>query len=240
MKKFIIASLALVAFVAPAIAADMPTKAPVMVAPVYNWTGLYVGGVVGDGWGTGRFCEVGFNCQSTFVATDPKGWNAGVTLGYNWQLANWVLGIEGDWSWGKLKVSGQTNPTFGCGGTSTCDISINSIGTVRGRVGYAFGRVLPYLTAGAAFSNLYASMWAGAVAGTTIETDFVWGVGVEAALIQNWSAKIEYLNISNVGNFVFDNGMSPLSCGAAQPCYVHLSSINLVRLGLNYRFGGTQ
>jgi outer membrane immunogenic protein len=223
-------------------AADMPTKMPVkaapMVAPVYNWTGFYVGAVGTYGWGDSQHCQIGVPvpCDPGFPQTNLTGWEGGGTIGYNWQWNQWVLGAEGDWSWGKLKGSSGNTATFGCGGGGqTCDTWINSIGTARARVGYAFDRFLPYLTAGAAFSDLNASIGPAATRSTasTTKTDFVWGGGLEYAFWQNLSAKIEYLNITKLGDFVEDNNAN---CGAATRCYVHVGSINLVRFGLNYKF----
>ena len=62
-----------------------------MAAPVvatYNWTGFYIGGVVGYGWAKAQHCDYG-PPDVCIPVTDPKGWNAGVTVGYNWQSANW-------------------------------------------------------------------------------------------------------------------------------------------------------
>ncbi len=102
-------------------------------------------------------------------------------------------------------------------------------------MGYAFDRFLPYLTAGAAFSDLHGAIGPAATrsSASTTKTDFVWGIGLEYAFWQNFSAKIEYLNITKLGNFVDDN---LANCGAATPCYVHVGSINLVRFGVNYKF----
>ncbi len=128
LKKLVslVVAIAALGFANSANAADMPTKAPV-VSPVYNWTGLYAGAVTGYGWGTGQHCETGLACLPGFPATDPKGWNGGLTLGYNWQLAHWVFGVEGDWSWGKLNGSSGDSGGFGCGGGGqTCDTWINS------------------------------------------------------------------------------------------------------------------
>jgi outer membrane immunogenic protein len=233
MKKFVIASLALVAFAAPAFAADMPVKAPVAV-PVYDWTGLYVGGVVGYGWGKGIHCDAGSG--ACVPETDPKGANAGITLGYNWQWANWVLGVEGDWSWANLKGSSPDVPGvggFGCGGS--CDTKIKSFETARVRVGWAFDRFLPYVTAGAAWTQLNASIGNPIVAsGSTTKTSFVAGGGLEYAFWQNVSAKIEYLYISRLGDFVYD---TVGACGVPG-CFVHVGAINVVRVGVNWRFKG--
>src|SRR5882672_4125806 len=100
----VVAAIAAFGFVSSASAADMSTKAPIvkaLVAVPYNWTGLYIGGVVGYGWAKAIHCDAS-PIEVCIPVTDMKGWNAGVTLGYNWQWANWVLGVEGDWSWANM------------------------------------------------------------------------------------------------------------------------------------------
>lgn len=224
MKKFVMAAaVATFGFV---------NAAP--AAPVYSWTGFYVGAVGTYGWGDSQHCAVGYGCPASFPQTNLTGWEGGGTIGFNWQWATWVLGVEGDWSWGKLKGSSADTTSFGCGG-QTCDTWINSIGTARARVGYAFDRFLPYLTAGVAFSDLHGAIGPASSRSTdsTTKTNFVWGGGLEYAFWQNFSAKVEYLNITKVGDFVYD---SLAFCSPSSLCYVHVGSINLVRFGLNYKF----
>src|SRR3954467_3783737 len=95
-----IAALALLILPMAAHSADLPRsyKAPVYVAPVYNWTGFYVGINGGYGWGQSKWAGTGGNFEVT-----PKGWLAGGTLGYNFQTGAWVWGIEGDIDYMNLK-----------------------------------------------------------------------------------------------------------------------------------------
>lgn len=246
MKKIIglVTAAAALSFSGFANAADIPIKMPVkaapIVAPPYNWTGIYIGAVGSYGWGNSQHCQhnpVGFaECDGSFPQTNLTGWLGGATIGFNWQWTNWVFGVEGDWSWGKLKGSSGTTATFGCGGGgATCDTWISSIGTARGRVGYAFDRFLPYLTAGAAFSDVHGEIGPTSTrsTGSTTKTSFVWGGGIEYAFWHNVSAKLEYLNIVKVGDETYD---TLALCGATRQCYVHVGNVNLVRLGLNYKF----
>ena len=100
MKKILLGTVALVALgAAPALAADLAarpyTKAPAYApAPVYNWTGFYIGGHIG-----GAFS--GDNSIGTGVTASDNGkFLGGVQAGYDWQFApNWVLGVEGQYSW---------------------------------------------------------------------------------------------------------------------------------------------
>jgi len=249
MKRIVslFAAIAAIGIVGGANAADMPTKTPVkaapVVAPAYNWTGFYIGAVGSYGWGDAQHCQHNITafaeCDASFPQTNLTGWQGGATVGYNWQWTTWVFGIEGDWSWGKLSGSSPSTTTFGCiapAGVAGCFTDIKSTATIRGRVGWAFDRFLPYVTAGVAWNKLEASMGAVTVSsGDTTKASFVAGAGLEYAVWQNLSAKVEYLYISKVGDLTYDNGAA---CGPATPCYAHVGAINEVRFGLNYRFTG--
>jgi outer membrane immunogenic protein len=130
--------------------------------------------------------------------------------------------------------------TFGCAGR--CFTEITSIGTVRGRVGYAFDRFLPYVTAGAAFTRLHSNLGvpvfcnsAGCDDAKTTKTDFVVGGGLEYAFafLPGFSAKAEYLSITKLGDQLY----APNDC-VAPGCFSRTEGVNLFRFGLNSRFGG--
>src|SRR5438477_5376438 len=99
MKKFLLGAVALVAFAAPASAADLAarpyTKAPPMIAAMYDWSGFYVG--VNGGWGSSRKC---WDAQAAGVfiggegCHDATGGTAGGQVGYRWQASSWVFGVE--------------------------------------------------------------------------------------------------------------------------------------------------
>jgi outer membrane immunogenic protein len=214
-------------------AADLPTKAPVAIpgiAPAYSWSGFYVGGVAGYGSLRARHCDAS---PSDFCdpITNPHGWNAGLTLGYNLQWARWVLGIEGDVSWADMKASSPSTAFFGCGGQ--CSTSIDSFETLRARAGWAFDRALIYVTAGAGWTQLTAKLGPTSAYDTTTKTSFVGGTGFEFALWQNWSAKAEYLYFTKLGDFAYD---TMGACGSPG-CFVRAKGMNEFRVGLNYRFG---
>ena len=103
------------------------------------------------------------------------------------------------------------------------------------RVGYAFDRLLPYVTAGAGWSQLDASIGNPVLAsGSTTKTSFVVGGGLEYAFWQNLSAKVEYLYFTKLGDFAYD---TVGACGTPG-CHVQVQGLCVVRLGLNYRFAG--
>jgi len=146
-------------------AADQPIpryKAPLRsVMAYYNWTGFYVG-VVG-GYASGKAdWDITAGGVTTTSSMSPKGWLFGGTIGYNFQAGSLVYGIEADYSFANVK--GSTPDCFGAVGT-TCEVSHSSLATVRGRIGYAFDRWLPYFTAGAAYGTVRAQASTAAAGG---------------------------------------------------------------------------
>jgi outer membrane immunogenic protein len=199
---------------------------PPMVVAAYNWSGFYVGVHAGYGWG-----EVG---SSTFGgSSDIDGWLAGGQLGWNWQAAGspWVFGVEVDSSWSNIEASA----TATAGGiVATAFSEIDYMGTARLRFGYAWDRVLWYVTGGLAWANneIGASVAGfGVAAGaSSSNTHMGWtiGTGLEWALADNWSAKLEYLYA--------DLGAEPYFGGVGAGGFDADLQVHTVKLGLNYRF----
>ncbi len=219
MKRLVLAgvgALALVSTFSAANAADiarrqaMPTKAPVY-APIYNWTGAYVGINGGGGWGrsdtAAPFASGGFNTSGGLV---------GGTVGYNWQASQAVFGVEGDIDWSNIR--GSTT----CGVGLSCETKNSWLATARGRVGYAFDRFLPYVTGGLAVGDIKNSV-SGLGSSTTTKAGYAIGGGLEAALAGPWTAKVEYL-YADLGR-----GTSVLGADTK-------FNASIVRAGLNYRF----
>ena len=216
MKKFLLAGVAVLALgVTSASAADiarrpMPSKAPAYFEPPFTWTGLYVGAFGGGAWGRSEYS--GALATGTF---DTSGWLAGGTIGYNYQIGHTVLGVEGDAAWTNIDGSAAC-------GALTCTTSNDWLATVRGRLGYAAGRFMPYVTGGAAFGNIKTSVTG---LGGSDETKVGWtvGGGLEASIAGPWSAKVEYLYV--------DLGSSGSILGSDAKF-----TTNIVRAGINYRF----
>jgi outer membrane immunogenic protein len=205
-----------------AIAADLSVaplyKAPPpAMAPAYNWSGFYLGINGGGGWGHS-------NWDTSSDRIGLSGGLVGGTAGYNWQLGNAVLGIEGDIDWANLK--GTNSSTLCPAGCSTSD---SWLSTVRGRAGYAFGGVLPYLTGGLAVGDIRAATPGFAGASNT-SVGWTAGGGIEFALPGNWSAKAEYLYV-DLGRF-----NCGVNCNGLPTDNVSMHD-NVVRAGVNYRFG---
>jgi outer membrane immunogenic protein len=194
-----------------AFAADLPSKkkAPVAMAPIampraYSWNGVY-GGVNG-GFGGGNFTKDG---KDSFG--NPSGGTIGFTGGYNYQMPNnWVVGVEGDLGVANIKASGT-------GGSS----EIRYMNTLRGRVGYAMDRTMPYLTAGYAGGTTHDDD--GSSTADTYHNGWTTGGGVEMALTDNWTAKVEGLYVHLEEKSLPTTGTSGADLGFA-------------RIGLNYRF----
>jgi outer membrane immunogenic protein len=204
-----------------AVAADL-SLAPLYKAPPaqpaqpFDWSGFYFGVNGGGGWG-----HSWWNADMTGIGL--SGGQVGGTAGYNWQIGRAVLGVESDIDWSSFNGSG-TSP--GCpGGCSTSD---SWLSTVRGRVGYSFDRVMPYVTGGLAVGDIRAAA-PGFGGGDTTNAGWTVGAGVEFALPGNWTAKAEYLRV-DLGSF------NCTGCGALPPDNVSLQE-NVFRAGVNYHFG---
>jgi outer membrane immunogenic protein len=223
MKRILLASLALAAMGAaasPAAAADlprqMPVKAPAYAPAYFTWTGFYLG--INGGWGFGHSNWSGIPTGDFSV----NGGLIGGTAGYNWQFGQAVFGLEGDLDWSGISGSTTTNCPAGC------KTSNNWLSTVRGRLGYAGDRWMPYVTGGAAFGDIKATVPGFAGVDTT-KAGWTVGAGVEYAFAGPWSAKLEYLYVD------LGNNNCGFSCGAVSPDNVNLKT-NIVRGGINYRF----
>jgi outer membrane immunogenic protein len=254
MKKFvtIAAVIAAFGFVSSANAADMPVKAPVykapMMAPLYNWTGFYIGLNAGYSWGRQDNDLVATATGTTIFSNSDhlNGFIGGGQIGYNWQVNQWVLGLEADFQGSGQKGDGTffiaAIPGIETVGTPAITFNytdkLDWFGTVRGRIGYAMGATgnwLPYVTGGWAYGH-------GEISGTTtslgVATSFSgsqdysgWtvGGGVEWAFLNNWSAKVEYLYID------FGDGPTvPVS--ATRDIVSGKMTDNILRAGLNYKF----
>lgn len=246
LRKYVLATLLVGLGSAPTLAADLAarpyTKAPALAA-VYDWTGFYVGVNAGVGIGRDRlqqdFLQLVGSPYSFYAA--PQGGFGGGQVGYNWQTGSMfgpiVFGVEADIQGAGLSDD-RTN--FGVAGTNTrYGQKLDWFGTARGRVGIANGPVLSYFTAGYAFGNVRTDVTqTDGVATAAFSTDrlqsgWVVGSGVEAALGGNWTGKIEYLYL-NLGNKVDNSAL----LAATTPLVSEIRE-NIFRVGLNYRIGGT-
>jgi outer membrane immunogenic protein len=221
--------------VASAFAADLPQRAsaPVFIPPpVYNWSGFYVGVNAGIGWnnsGNVTVADPVLGAYSIGIGTH-SGFVGGGQLGYNFQSGAFVYGLETDIQYANIGGSVNWGP-YGFLGISSGN-SGQYFGTVRARAGYAMDRTLLYLTGGFAYGGLNSSPFGG---NATSNTGYALGGGVEYAITNNWTAKVEalYVNLSNGGT----KTIAVTSGGLIYP--VSASNGNgggVVRVGLNYKF----
>ena len=153
---------------------------------------------------------------------NTSGGLVGGTVGYNYQFGQGVVGVEGDIDW--ADINGTTNSACPLG----CKTSDHWLSTVRGRLGYAADRFMPFVTGGAAFGDIRASTPGFAGANTT-NAGWTVGAGLEFAIAGNWTAKAEYLYV-DLGKF-----NCGIACGAFVTDNVSFTT-NIVRAGVNYRF----
>jgi outer membrane immunogenic protein len=192
MKKLLLAAAAVAMASAPAHAADLggraaPYYGPQVAHSLFNWTGFYVGGNAGWGWGSA-------------LGTDPSGYLIGLQAGYNFQFASGLLaGIESD-----IAISGIDGSA---GGTS---FELDYLGTVRGRLGYTMDRFLVYGTAGLAYGR--GDVSSGGLSNE--QTHFGWtiGAGVEAMIAPNITARLEYL-YADLGRETYTTTGGPVRVG---------------------------
>jgi outer membrane immunogenic protein len=229
MKKTILLGLvAATALVATSVqAADLPRrkvqpKAPEVIYSQYNWSGFYAGAQVGYAAGDTKFRYVTAPASANH---STSGYLAGVHAGYNHQYSNnIVVGAEADINY--ADINGNTacpNPAF------RCSSGIEWYGTVRARAGYAFDRVLPYITGGFAYGDVRKATRFGAAGRSTTKTSMGWtaGAGVEYAITDRISARVEYsyLNFSS-GRHAVDG---PNVVKGRVDAHV-------VKLGISYKF----
>jgi len=218
-------ALGLLAFAAaPAFAADLPVKARQPIAPietVWNWSGFYVGVNGGYGWARSSHTDTAGVTSGGF---NQRGGLVGGTVGYNWQMGGAVLGLEGDLDW--AHINGSTP----CGAGSTCFTDMRSFGTVRGRLGYAAGNWMPYITGGLALADLRVGQSIAAVPGNEDwRAGWTVGAGLEWMFAPSWSLKAEYL-YADFGNSAISYNGAPLTVNVSE------RNVNIIRGGINYHF----
>ena len=200
--------------------------APAPTPAYYDWTGLYIG--LNAGYASGTLSETPSDGSGSGSASITGG-IGGAQIGYNYQIGGVVLGFEADFD-GSMANKSIT------AGSASGTTQIPWIGTLRGRVGYAFDRLLVYATAGGAATQLLSNVNVGALgSASTSETSGAWtaGGGIEAAITDNLSARVEYLYLDTDNITVAQVGGTP------PPPVVTVNGRlqdSLVRAGLNYRF----
>ena len=230
--KNILAAAVLMISAGTACAADMQavpyspyTRALPYVSPIYSWTGFYIGAMGGYGWSDEVRASIGGQTFSR-SSSDLNGGFAGGTIGYNWQMGTWVLGIEADAAWSDLTHS---ESAFGVTAADT----IQSLGSVTGRIGWLpVQSLMVYFKGGYAWADNQVS--ASGFGATFTESRFhsggTVGVGLEYMFVPNLSAKLEYM-WTDYANANYLTSFVPGGIGLG-------ATVNTVKVGVNYHFFG--
>ncbi len=239
MKKFLLGTVGLMALGAasvPASAADLAarpayTKAPPMMAAIYDWSGFYIGG--NGGWGQ----EHDRRTDPFGVALgshDANGGTAGGQIGYRWQTGPAVFGLEAQGNWADFTGSNASLVAPAVSVHSKMD----AFGLFTGQIGYAWNNVLLYAKGGAAVTNTkYDASLAGVVtasSGDNTRWGAVVGAGLEYGFAPNWSAAVEYDHIFQDGN----SSTFTTPAGVVTGTFRDSGDTDLVTARINYRWGG--
>jgi outer membrane immunogenic protein len=196
-----------------------------MMEPAYDWSGFYIGLNGGGGSSHNCWSNAGFGegCH------DATGGTVGGQIGYRWQMANWVFGVEAQGNWADFKGS-NASLVFA---NTTNQTKIDAFGLFTGQIGYAFNNVLLYAKGGAAVTdNKYTGITSTTGIAFEQATQTKWGgtvgAGLEVSFAPSWSVGVEYDHLFMGNNNItlatrVDNVKQDVDIG-------------LVRL--NYRFGG--
>lgn len=226
-----------VAFTSCAQAADLrapppapPPAAPVVYAPqVYNWSGIYFGGHLGGAYGASSWSDPFTGGKNNF---NNWGFLGGAQVGANAQFNRLVLGIEGDFSWTGIKDKGTD------AARDMFNTNVQWTSTVTGRVGAAFDRFLVYGKGGLALAQDKSTLtdFTGTSASNSMmRTGWTAGAGLEYAIDQNWSAKVEY-DYLGFGSQAMHFTTPALGTVASN------NSLNVqeIKAGVNFRFNAWQ
>lgn len=243
MKRILMATAALLATAGLARAADIEPMAPL----AYDWSGFYIGLNAGYAWTdtTGTDQDGWTVIDGESIDADGNGFTGGAQMGFNWQFDSIVAGLEADINY--LDSSG-TGTTVSAPFDNHVESDGGFLGTARARLGFAADRFLIYGTGGLAFADLDTRWYDdGGTFGlsTDSSTRFGWaaGAGVEYAVTDNASIKLEYLHFDlgsdteDATNYRFLPGPPALYCGGSPTCDFKLKvSGDLVRVGVNFQF----
>jgi outer membrane immunogenic protein len=232
MKKilFVTASFVALSAASSASAADLAarpyTKAPPMVAAVYDWTGFYIGINGGGGFSHNSWDAVGFGPEGSH---DASGGTVGGQIGYRWQMGQVVFGVEAQGNWADFSGDNVSN-LFATRNRTRID----AFGLFTGQIGYAFNNVLLYAKGGAAITDNKYDIFAfpgGALLATNNDTRWggVVGAGVEYGFSPGWSVAFEY------DHLFMDRQTVTFAPGVADNIK---QDVDLFTARLNYKFGG--
>jgi outer membrane immunogenic protein len=252
----VVAAGLLLGLSAVAVAAPKKKPPPPPPLPAWSWTGFYVGGNLGYGWGSSNVNLAFIDSVTSLVlgtaagTVNPNGVIGGGQIGYNWQSGNWVAGLEAD-----IQGSGQRGSlTFICPAgicsastvTTLLTEKLEWFGTVRPRLGWTVTpTTMIYATGGLAFGELTDS---GSISNALTTTGFNFsktsagwtaGGGIEGQLTGNWTWKVEYLflTLNEPSGSVLTTILPPgRGFGGNNVQFDPVFTDNIVRGGINYKW----
>jgi outer membrane immunogenic protein len=204
-------------------------------APVWSWSGFYLGVDAGYGWSNVDH-SITVNALTVTVPTNAKGFIGGIYGGYNWQFNQFVAGVETDVSWGNIT---GTNSVVGKSGlvpfAFQAEDRLRWLGTTRARLGFLpVPSIMIYASAGVAYGGIEDSV-IGSVGSSSVSSSFAQssstsetrfgfaaGAGIEWAINNNWMTRAEWLH--------YNLGSTATAFDASH------QSGNIVRVGLGYKF----
>jgi outer membrane immunogenic protein len=255
-KKLFLASAGALALIGSAALAAEPLPPP--PPPVFTWTGPYIGGQVGYAWGPSAFELIGFNPanRAFFLFTSsntPNGVIGGAHVGYQYQFNQFVVGVEGSVDGTSLSANARFfAPAFLGNNILTAHATSDVQGSIRGKLGVAWDRLLLYGTGGVAFGGFSSNLFINGPTPFTppffvanrffSNTRVGWtaGGGVEYAVTDNWWVFAEY-RYSNFGSFnntlfnAFAPGAAALGTAFANNTVRQIRE-HQVQAGFSYRF----
>ncbi|HET6377719.1 MAG TPA: outer membrane protein [Methylocella sp.] len=250
-RSLLLASAGAIALSASAaLAADLPSRAPpppyVPPAPIFTWTGVYVGGQIGYAWASDSTNFTTADPDRPFfnASTNPNGVIGGAHVGYNLQYNQWLVGLEGSVDGTSVSGSNFLAPQPGFLHLVHPPLSVtgkaNIQGSIRGRIGVAWDRLLIYGTGGVTFAGIEDDYNLGApffLTSNISKTRAGWtvGGGVEYAVTNNWSVRVEY-RYNNWGSYN-DFPFPTLGNGVIfSPIARHNFTQSQVQAGFSYKF----
>lgn len=212
--------------------------------PVANWSGFYIGGNGGGGTALNRSSLESGGVAGKFNLS-PDGYLGGAQIGYNWQAANWVYGLEADIQGSSLQENRVCLLSCANDSAALFDQKLQWFGTVRGRLGYSLGSTLFYGTGGLAYGNVKTRIQQFDTAVgpevfdqtfTKTKTGYAVGAGIESPFEfmglfgKNWTSKTEYLyvDLGRTTDSYTVNGVTNTFSTRVQE--------HIFRTGLNYHF----
>lgn len=214
-------------------AAETPVKAPPQLRrAVPSWTGVYLGGNIGAGWGRKVFVDDFSSPASPSDATgNLSGIVGGLQIGYNFQVDSHLIGIEGNFDWSEAKSSLSCFPSIG---PQNCTVDPRWIAAITGRLGEIVGSTLFYVKGGAAWAHdSYSSMESPDTLFVAEITRAGWtaGAGFEHMFLPNWSAKVEYAYYGFPDKLIsFEDGSGDSFIRTIK------QNVQTVTVGINYHF----